>query len=130
MSGRESEYRERPQPGEWWKDRACRGMNPEIFFPERGASPRQAKEVCSGCSVRSDCLDYALANFEVSGIWGGRTADERRRVARQRNRKPLPTTVCGTDRGWKKHKLKGEEPCATCRCAHAATVTPRRGFPE
>jgi len=52
--------------------------------PRRGASTREAKEVCRGCVVREDCLEYALANGEKFGIWGGMSERERRRIRRQR----------------------------------------------
>ncbi len=46
-----------------WQDLAnCLGVDPDLFFPERGASTREAKEVCRGCVVREDCLEYALQN--------------------------------------------------------------------
>jgi WhiB family redox-sensing transcriptional regulator len=34
--------------------------------------------------VREDCLEYALANGEKFGIWGGLSERERRRLRRQR----------------------------------------------
>ncbi len=68
-----------------WQDIAnCLGVNPDLFFPERGASTREAKAVCRGCEVRHDCLEYALAHSEKFGIWGGLSERERRRVRRQR----------------------------------------------
>ena len=68
-----------------WQDMAnCLGVDPDLFFPERGASTREAKEVCRGCVVREDCLEYALANGEKFGIWGGMSERERRRIRRQR----------------------------------------------
>jgi WhiB family redox-sensing transcriptional regulator len=68
-----------------WQDYAnCLGVDPDLFFPERGASTREAKEVCRGCVVRVDCLEYALANGEKFGIWGGMSERERRRIRRQR----------------------------------------------
>ena len=68
-----------------WQDEAnCLGVDPDLFFPERGASTREAKEVCRGCVVREDCLEYALANGEKFGIWGGMSERERRRIRRQR----------------------------------------------
>ncbi len=68
-----------------WQGRAnCMGVDPELFFPERGASTREAKEVCRGCVVQEDCLEYALANGEKFGIWGGLSERERRRIRRQR----------------------------------------------
>jgi WhiB family transcriptional regulator, redox-sensing transcriptional regulator len=68
-----------------WQDYAnCLGVDPDLFFPERGASTREAKEVCRGCVVREDCLEYALDNGEKFGIWGGLSERERRRIRRAR----------------------------------------------
>lgn len=68
-----------------WQERAnCMGVDPDLFFPERGASTREAKEVCRGCVVQFDCLEYALANGEKFGIWGGMSERERRRIRRAR----------------------------------------------
>ncbi len=68
-----------------WQDQAnCLGVDPDLFFPERGASTREAKEVCRSCDVRVDCLEYALDNGEKFGIWGGLSERERRRIRRQR----------------------------------------------
>jgi WhiB family redox-sensing transcriptional regulator len=69
-----------------WQDYAnCLGVDPDLFFPERGASTREAKEVCRGCIVRAQCLEYALVNSEKFGIWGGMSERERRRIRRQRS---------------------------------------------
>lgn len=68
-----------------WQQRAnCRGLDPEMFFPERGASTSEAKAVCSACDVRSECLEYALASNIAEGIWGGESARERRAIKRRR----------------------------------------------
>lgn len=68
-----------------WQDNAnCLGVDPDLFFPERGASTREAKEVCRGCCVREQCLEYALENGDKFGIWGGLSERERRRIRRQR----------------------------------------------
>ena len=68
-----------------WRHRAiCKDTDPDLFFPERGASTKEAKQVCQGCVVREDCLEYALANGEKFGIWGGLSERERRRIRRQR----------------------------------------------
>lgn len=48
----------------------CLGTDPNLFFPERGESTREAKEACRGCKVRAECLEYALAKREILGIWG------------------------------------------------------------
>ena len=64
-----------------WTERAlCAQTDPEAFFPEKGGSTREAKKVCLGCDVRSECLEYALMNDERFGIWGGLSERERRRL--------------------------------------------------
>lgn len=67
-----------------WQDRAlCAQTDPEAFFPEKGGSTREAKRVCTTCPVRDECLEYALANDERFGIWGGLSERERRRLKRR-----------------------------------------------
>ncbi|WP_440347948.1 WhiB family transcriptional regulator [Modestobacter versicolor] len=67
-----------------WQERAlCAETDPEAFFPEKGGSTREAKKICTGCEVRSECLEYALTNDERFGIWGGLSERERRRLRRQ-----------------------------------------------
>ena len=75
---------EEPEDQSWQDFANCLGVDPDLFFPERGASTKEAKEVCRGCVVREDCLEYALANGEKFGIWGGMSERERRRIRRQR----------------------------------------------
>jgi WhiB family redox-sensing transcriptional regulator len=63
-----------------WQERAlCAQTDPEAFFPEKGGSTRDAKKVCVGCDVRSECLEYALEHDERFGIWGGLSERERRK---------------------------------------------------
>lgn len=68
----------------WFDMSNCLGVDPDLFFPERGASTREAKEVCRACTVRLDCLEYALVNSEKFGIWGGLSERERRTLRRDR----------------------------------------------
>lgn len=67
----------------WQADALCAQTDPEAFFPEKGGSTRDAKRVCGACNVRSECLEYALANDERFGIWGGMSERERRRLRKQ-----------------------------------------------
>jgi len=64
----------------WRLNALCAETDPEAFFPEKGGSTREAKRVCSGCEVRAECLEFALANDERFGIWGGLSERERRRL--------------------------------------------------
>ncbi|CAB4892308.1 MAG: WhiB family transcriptional regulator [Actinobacteria bacterium] len=67
----------------WQADALCAQTDPESFFPEKGGSTRDAKKICSSCEVRSECLEYALANDERFGIWGGLSERERRKLRRR-----------------------------------------------
>ncbi|HSP04945.1 MAG TPA: WhiB family transcriptional regulator [Acidimicrobiales bacterium] len=63
---------------------ACRGADPDLFFPDRGESLEPAKRICSECVVRDECLEHALASGERFGVWGGTSERERRRLRRTR----------------------------------------------
>lgn len=67
-----------------WRDSAlCAQTDPEAFFPDKGTSPKPAKQVCGRCPVRSECLDDALLRRERFGVWGGLTERERRVLLRR-----------------------------------------------
>ena len=72
---------------DWRKDAACRATDPDLFFPvgTTGAALVQidsAKAVCRQCPVQGDCLEFALATNQDSGIWGGTSEEERRKLRR------------------------------------------------
>lgn len=72
----------------WREHSACRDLDTNLFFPPGdgpGSAERieQAKAVCAGCSVRSECLSFALSTRQDSGVWGGMTEEERRRHRRR-----------------------------------------------
>ena len=67
----------------WQEQALCAETDPEAFFPEKGGSTREAKKICTGCEVKAQCLEYALANDERFGIWGGLSERERRRLRRR-----------------------------------------------
>ncbi|WP_120003026.1 WhiB family transcriptional regulator [Nesterenkonia muleiensis] len=67
----------------WQVDALCAQTDPEAFFPEKGGSTRDAKKVCGACHVKQECLDYALANDERFGIWGGLSERERRKLKKR-----------------------------------------------
>lgn len=65
--------------GEWVTQGLCVGMGPRVFFD---SPPNVARELCSACPVREDCLEYALVNDEQHGVWGGLTWYQRRGLKR------------------------------------------------
>ena len=70
-------------PLAWQTDSLCAQTDPEAFFPEKGGSTRDAKKICASCEVRAQCLEYALANDERFGIWGGLSERERRKLRKR-----------------------------------------------
>lgn len=93
---------------EWFERARCRelGVPVDVFFPaltevqagawinaagervDRGhneeAIAAVALEVCAGCAVRVLCLNYALDEGEIHGVWGGMAPRARRELMRDR----------------------------------------------
>lgn len=73
-------------PPEWMTEARCIEVDTEIFFPDKGdrGSAEAARRICNGCEVRVQCLEYALSNAEVYGIWGGTNERDRRPLLKAR----------------------------------------------
>jgi len=77
----------------WQLKAACRGPQASVFFPppqferkeEKLERERRAKEICRSCSVRQECLDYAVSIREPHGIWGGLNELERKQLINQQS---------------------------------------------
>lgn len=84
-----------PRPSWDWQDSAaCRDEPLVLFFGPDGertayreARELRAKQVCMGCPVRTECLDYAVTRPEKAGVWGGLNEDERHVERRRRMRR-------------------------------------------
>jgi len=76
----EGDGRDPLEPLSWRELAACRGLNPAVFFPERGDTRgvEYAKSICAGCDVQVECLDENL--FEDDGIFGGLSGRQRRQI--------------------------------------------------
>ena len=68
----------------WNEFAACRGQDPDIFYPRNEEDAGVAKRICARCVVVEACLEHAILNGERDGVWGGATGRERRRMLRQR----------------------------------------------
>ena len=72
----------------WRAAGACRSADPELFFPiatgvaVTATQVMKAQRICACCGVRQQCLDFAMQNGEVHGVWGGTTPEERVRARR------------------------------------------------
>jgi WhiB family redox-sensing transcriptional regulator len=93
-----------------WRLRArCRNIpDPDLFFvsdeehrPKRKKTQELTKDeetavaVCSRCPVSGNCLETALADHRLSGVWGGTTSDQRRALRRGRFRSGCPRCMKG-----------------------------------
>jgi WhiB family redox-sensing transcriptional regulator len=68
--------------GHWRDYAACLGEDTEIFYPDKGRSPAQARRICGQCPVQAECLNDAFLSNERFGVRGGLTEHERRRARR------------------------------------------------
>ena len=77
-------------------DAPCHGATHLFYADDRGrggdnaSRARAAKKVCRTCPHTLACLDYAIANNETFGIWGGLSEKQRRNVRIRRR-------ICGQD---------------------------------
>lgn len=56
----------------------CLEADTKIFFSELKSKVEKAKAFCNACSVKQECLDFALdLNIEY-GTYGGLTESERK----------------------------------------------------
>jgi WhiB family redox-sensing transcriptional regulator len=65
-------------------DAACGEESVTVFFPTTPAGEERALEICGGCPVRAECLQFAVERQQRHGIWGGTTERDRRRMIRGR----------------------------------------------
>lgn len=77
----------KPHDKKYWREyAACKGMDTNLFFPEKGYSTdtvQSAKKICNGCSVREECLDFIMNQPDDRyGIFGGYTYTQRRVIRR------------------------------------------------
>ena len=73
--------------GEWRKDAACRDMDTNIFFDDVSDTHEAksnnffkreyAKSICAKCPVSNECLEYAISNNVIDGVYGGLTYRKR-----------------------------------------------------
>ena len=73
---------------DWRELAACRDSDPSLFFPIGTTGPavdqiELARAICAQCSVRDECLNYALETNQEAGVWGGYAEDDRRRLRKR-----------------------------------------------
>jgi WhiB family redox-sensing transcriptional regulator len=63
-----------------WEEAACRFADPEIFFNLDAGSQSRAIAVCDSCPIRIECFNFARDEKLEYGIFGGFTAEERKKI--------------------------------------------------
>lgn len=71
-----------PADQRWLAKALCTSEHLDILYATDARRMSAARQLCAACDVQMECLDYALANGEQHGVWGGTTEKERRAVAR------------------------------------------------
>lgn len=65
----------------------CKSVDPDLFFPEDYEDRKTvlgAKAICKDCPLTVACLEYALGDSGLDGIWGGTTPQERKNLRRRK----------------------------------------------
>ncbi|MGW1546641.1 WhiB family transcriptional regulator [Streptomyces sp. NPDC002346] len=124
------------QPADTWRRQAaCRAPGlADVMFPSSAPGEvDEAKRICHGCAVRTECGAWAIDKRIEHGVWGGMSETDRRAVLRrlaarrhaatgETNPRPggyRPPAPCGTNAAYDRHIRKGEVPDDACRAAHA-----------
>ncbi len=68
----------------WHARAACRGVGTEVFFPADQLTFTRARQICAGCEVRAECLEFALEHPSLKGIWAGLSERARARARQGR----------------------------------------------
>lgn len=108
----------------WRLEAACRGMDPALFFTEKGHPVSlDAKEACARCTVSLECLTYAVVHSIKQGYWGGRLPRQRhglksRLLAGEPLRPPClcPNPKCRLIAGADRHGTRTGYRYWNCRC--------------
>ena len=86
--------------GRWRAKAVCANSDTEKFFPNRDGVDAamivaHAQLCCAACTVRKECLEFALTNKFKYGIWGGVTPRNRRglEVEDAERASAMPATV-------------------------------------
>ena len=85
-----------------WQDRgACANRDTEAWFvrSEGSSFGEPAKQICTTCPVRRDCLAASLVFGETFGIWGGLNSHQRSALAQSLRRGATLGAVLDHDLG-------------------------------
>ena len=81
----------------WFDSAACKGKT-ELMFPKQHKDITyiaQARAICKSCSVKPQCLEYALEfpPADMHGVWAGLTSRQLAQEQRKSKIKPVRPTL-------------------------------------
>lgn len=99
--------------GRWRVKAACANSDTEKFFPHRDGVDAamvvaKAQLCCATCTVRKECLEFALTNKLKYGIWGGVTPRNRRGLELEDAEKASAMTATSILKNLR--KIKADDP--------------------
>jgi WhiB family redox-sensing transcriptional regulator len=73
---------------DFWEGALCAEVDPELFFPRKGQylEAQNAKRLCNKCELKAKCLEFALKDPELKGIWGGTSEPDRFKIRNRSGR--------------------------------------------
>jgi WhiB family redox-sensing transcriptional regulator len=89
-----------PTNNNWMKKANCRGQT-HLMFPKHHKDItyiQQAKQICTTCPVKTQCLNYALQYppADMHGVWAGHTSRQLANKQKKLGIKPTKPTIAKT----------------------------------
>jgi WhiB family redox-sensing transcriptional regulator len=63
-----------------WEEAACVSSDTELFFSMDPVHTKMALAICDACPIRIQCLNFAVSSKIEYGVYGGWTAENRKRI--------------------------------------------------
>lgn len=101
---------------DWMIRAACRGDEPEKWFPMKAAQAAEAKSLCRTCPAIDECSEYADKLDIKHGVWGGKFRGDGSTRERNDGRRDHDTKTA-TMRTYRHHLKRNEKPCTACQVA-------------
>lgn len=63
----------------WQLEASCSEDQHDLFFSQAKSKMDRAIQICGSCSVKGECLKFAIDEKVEFGIYGGKTPQERKK---------------------------------------------------